>query len=61
MKISATASLALDEVREISRALRPYQLDRLGLKKALESICKRAADSSPIKFVVDIDAIDRLF
>jgi len=60
-EISATASLALDEVREISRALRPYQLDRLGLKKALESICKRAADSSPIKFLVDIDAIDRLF
>jgi len=60
-EISATASLALDEVREIARALRPYLLDRLGLTKALESMCKRAASSSAIQFSIEIDPVDKLF
>ncbi len=37
-EISAEASRALNEVREISYDLRPYQLDRLGLTKAIEAV-----------------------
>lgn len=59
--ISSTASRAIEEVRQIAYNLRPYQLDDLGLTKALESIVAKAAASSPIAFSWDIDPIDRLF
>ena len=59
--ISATASRAIDEVRQIAYNLRPYQLDDLGLTKALESIIAKAAASSAIEFSWDIDKIDRMF
>lgn len=59
-EISSTASQAIEEVREIARNLRPYQLDRFGLTKALESIIKRAASSSAINFSSHLAAIDDL-
>ncbi len=37
-EISAEASGAVREVKEISYNLRPYRLDRLGLTKALEAM-----------------------
>jgi signal transduction histidine kinase/sugar lactone lactonase YvrE len=60
-EISATASEAIDEVRQIAHDLRPYQLDSLGLTKALRSLLKRAGDSSGIKFSAEIAPIDNLF
>lgn len=60
-EISTTASDAIDEVRSIARNLRPYELDRLGLTLALESIVTRVAASSPITFVSRIDPIDNTF
>lgn len=60
-EISATASQAIDEVREIAHNLRPYQLDRLGLTKALVSLLKKASASSGIRFSAEIDSIDNLF
>jgi signal transduction histidine kinase/ligand-binding sensor domain-containing protein len=59
--ISTTASHAIDEVREISYNLRPYQLDDLGLTKALEFILAKVAASSTISFSSDIEVIDDLF
>lgn len=59
--ISAEASQALGQVREISYNLRPYQLDRLGLTKAVEAIVKKASAASPICFTARIDGIDGLF
>ena len=59
-EISETASLAIQETREISYNLRPYQIDRLGLKKAIESIFNRAAGTTAITFTSDIDPIDNL-
>jgi signal transduction histidine kinase len=41
-EISAEASHALAEVREISYSLRPYQLDRIGLTKAIEALVGRS-------------------
>jgi signal transduction histidine kinase len=59
-EISNTASRAIQETREITYNLRPYQIDRLGLKKALESIITRAAQTTTIAFTSDIDPIDNL-
>ena len=57
-EISSTASLALEEVRQIAHDLRPYQLDRLGLTKALNSLLNQANDSSAVAFTAEIDLVD---
>jgi signal transduction histidine kinase len=59
-EISNTASQAIQEARGISYNLHPYQIDRLGLKKAIESIMNRAAQTATIAFTSDIDPIDNL-
>ncbi len=60
-EISTTVSEAIEEVRTIARNLRPYELDRLGLTLAVESIMTRIAGSSTIKFASQIDPIDDSF
>ncbi len=60
-EISATASQAIDEVRQITYNLRPYQLDEVGLTTALRSMLNRISSSSKIRLRVDIDPIDDLF
>jgi signal transduction histidine kinase/ligand-binding sensor domain-containing protein len=60
-EISAGASQAVEEVREISYNLRPYQLDRFGLTKALKSLCMQASKSSGIQILADVDTIDGIF
>jgi signal transduction histidine kinase/ligand-binding sensor domain-containing protein len=60
-EISDTASQAIGEVKEIAYNLRPYQLDRLGLTKAIEAILARVTSSSTIEFSSEIDRIDGLF
>ena len=60
-EISAAAVHAIDEVREIAYNLRPYQLDRLGLTRALETMLKKTADSNVIKFKLEIDEVDGVF
>jgi signal transduction histidine kinase len=57
-EISATASQAIDEVRAIAYALRPYQLDRLGLKRAVESMLKKVSDSTGLQFTSRLDPLD---
>jgi signal transduction histidine kinase len=56
-EISATAALAVDEVREIARNLRPYQLDRLGLTLALKDIVHKTSETSAIDVTGDIDEL----
>jgi signal transduction histidine kinase/ligand-binding sensor domain-containing protein len=60
-EISSIASQTIDEVREIAHNLRPFQLDRLGLTKALGSIVRKLESSSDIEFAVEIDPVDELF
>ena len=60
-EISAEASQALGEVREISYNLRPHLLDRLGLTKAVEGLVQKAAAASTIAFATEIDDIDGVF
>ncbi len=60
-EISAEASQAIGEVKEISHNLRPYQLDRIGLTKAIEAIVRTAQSASEIVFKAEIDDIDGVF
>jgi signal transduction histidine kinase len=58
---SAEASLAIQETREISYNLRPFQLDRLGLTKAVEAIVRTVSNASETRFSSEIDNIDDVF
>ena len=59
-EIAGAATEALNEVKEITYNLRPYQLDRLGLTKAIESMLRRAS-SEATEFIFEIDSIDGAF
>jgi signal transduction histidine kinase/ligand-binding sensor domain-containing protein len=60
-QISDSASEAIEEVRATAFALRPYELDRLGLSKATESMIEKVAASSGIKFSSDLDDVGGRF
>jgi signal transduction histidine kinase/ligand-binding sensor domain-containing protein len=60
-EISDEASSAIDETREISYNLRPFQLDRLGLTKAIEGMIRTTGTASGIHFSSELDNIDDLF
>ena len=59
-EISATASQAIEEVREIIYDLRPYQLDKIGLGNTLRFMIDKVAAASGIEFAVEIGDVDRL-
>jgi signal transduction histidine kinase len=59
-EISSTAVSAIDEVREIAHNLRPYELDRLGLVQAIESMVDKITDTTSIQVAVNFDPIDGL-
>jgi signal transduction histidine kinase/ligand-binding sensor domain-containing protein len=60
-EISEQATQAISEVKKISYNLRPYQLDRLGLTKAIEGILQQARTATNIEFDSEIDPIDQVF
>ena len=60
-EIRAEASQAIEETRAISYALRPFQLDRLGLTKAIQALTKTVARASEIEIACEIDDIDDAF
>ncbi|MFO1475218.1 MAG: histidine kinase [Verrucomicrobiota bacterium] len=60
-EISDVASQAIQEVRQITRDLRPYQLDTLGLTQALRAVIQRVTENSTIQFQSQVDDIDGLF
>jgi signal transduction histidine kinase/ligand-binding sensor domain-containing protein len=60
-EINSEASLAIEETRGISYNLRPFQLDRLGLNKAIEGLIRSVSQASGIRFSTDLDKIDDLF
>ncbi len=59
-EISSTASDTLKAMREMSRNLRPYELDRFGVTEALTSAAERVRNSSGIPIAIEIDRIDGL-
>jgi signal transduction histidine kinase/ligand-binding sensor domain-containing protein len=60
-EISSETRLAIQETREISYNLRPFQLDRLGLTKAIEVMIRSVARSTAIEISSQIDDIDDRF
>jgi signal transduction histidine kinase len=60
-EISGLASQAIEEVRQITHDLRPYQLDRLGLTQAIRGIVRRVSENCPTVFACHVDEIDGLF
>jgi signal transduction histidine kinase/ligand-binding sensor domain-containing protein len=59
-EIADGASQAIDEVREIAYNLRPFQLDRLGLTKAIDSMLRKVSGGGAIALVAELDPIDGL-
>ncbi len=59
--ISETTVEAINEVREITHDLRPYQLDRLGLTQSIRAITRKMSESHPVSFACHVDEIDGIF
>ena len=57
-EVSNIASQALREVRGMAQDLRPFQLDEMGLTKAILAMTRRLADSSSIQFHTDITELN---
>ena len=60
VEISDAATLSIEEVRQIAHNLRPYQLERLGLTRTLQSMLQQIANASDIGFTWEVDQIDGL-
>jgi signal transduction histidine kinase len=60
-EISDTTVQALNEVREITHDLRPYQLDRLGLTQSIRAITRKVSESHSVSFACHVDEIDGIF
>ena len=60
-EISQVVTQTIQEVREISHNLRPYQLDRLGLTKAMQSVVKKVTDSGSLRIESEVMNIDGIF
>ncbi len=52
---------AIEEVRSISRALHPFQLEELGLTKAIENVVNQLDESTDIFISSEVDNIQNLF
>ncbi|WP_334236730.1 sensor histidine kinase [Terriglobus sp. ADX1] len=60
-EISGEASAAIEETRAISYALRPFQLDRLGLTRAMQALCTTVMKASEIIVQTELADIDDAF
>ena len=59
MGVSVTS--ALENVRRISRNLRPMQLDRLGLTSSIRAMLRNVQDASETAFEWTLESVDGLF
>lgn len=60
-EISNTTVEAINEVREITHDLRPYQLDRVGLTQSIRAITRKVSETHPVSFACHVDDIDGIF
>ena len=60
-EISTVATEAIRSVREIAQNLRPFQLDELGLTKAIEATLAKLNYSAGLQFRMKLDEVDGLF
>ncbi len=59
--LSQNVAEAIQEVRDISYGLRPYQLDLLGLTSSVKSLVEESLDAAQMDYQIRIGNIDRLF
>jgi signal transduction histidine kinase/ligand-binding sensor domain-containing protein len=59
-EIAEAANQSLSEVREIAHNLRPFQIDRLGLTKAIDAMVKKVAGTQTVRTTAQMDVIDGL-
>lgn len=57
-EIASAAGQAIQEVRAISHALRPAELDQLGLTKAIQWMVEKAGATSSTKFACELEPVD---
>ncbi len=60
-EISDASAGSIEEIRTIARALRPYQLDRLGLTKTLQDVASSVTSGGGLRIEAEVEAIDGLF
>ena len=60
-EIASAAAEAMREVRQLAYQLRPVELDRLGLTKALRAMVKKVSSATGIRIDAQVDEIDDLF
>jgi len=60
-EISGATSQALEEVRQITHGLRPYQLNRLGLTQAIRATLSRVSSDNRILFANRVEDVDNVF
>jgi signal transduction histidine kinase/ligand-binding sensor domain-containing protein len=58
LQISEWVREAIEEVRHIAYNLRPHQLDRLGLKRALTSITHHLSHGSGLTFHIELEEVE---
>lgn len=59
-EISEAASEAMLEAKEIIYNLRPIQLDRFGLTKAIKAMLKKVCEGSGLELIAEVETIDGL-
>jgi signal transduction histidine kinase/ligand-binding sensor domain-containing protein len=59
--LSGSATSAIEECREISYNLRPFQIERFGLTRTLTAIFQRIGEVTDAQVAVTADSIDGLF
>jgi signal transduction histidine kinase len=60
-EIAAVAEEGVEDVRKVAYGLRPYQLDRLGLKRALEAVIEQTAASSGLPIDAEVGEVNGVF
>lgn len=60
-EISEASAGSVEEIRAIARALRPYQLDRLGLTKTLEDVAASVTTAGGVRIELQVDNLDGVF
>ncbi|HZS45458.1 MAG TPA: two-component regulator propeller domain-containing protein [Blastocatellia bacterium] len=59
-EIAEAANQSLTEVREIAHNLRPFQIDRLGMTKAIEAMANKITATTAVRVKTHLDVIDGL-
>jgi two-component system, sensor histidine kinase LadS len=60
-KINVLLTESVDELRNISSQIYPHKIEKLGLKKSIESMAENAFTSSGINLNLSVGEIDRFF